>query len=592
MSTSRKPTIATAAITVAALLGLAACGGADTDTGSGAGGDDATDQEDGVVVDDDGWALHTGAAESGGVVTVLGGVDFASFDPAIGVDGNVRNLYVLLYRFLTEYTYNYETQELELVGDLAESWESNEDSTVWTFTLKEGVYFQDGSEITAADVKFGMERAFDPSVRIGDQLLRSSLAGASDYDGIFEEGEGLDSIVVIDDRTIEFHTEGTVAGFPYIVATPPSAPFPADQVDSPGQIGEEPIASGPYQVAEYREGDILVLERNEHWDAQTDPIRPALADGFEFLLNLDSATIDQRMMAAQGSDVNAVQSSTDPLQPANLQQVQSNPELAARTVRTEPTCVWYMGFNMNSEPLDQVEVRQALSLAVDKVSVQNAAGGPALAQVTHDMLLPMIPGREEFNLYPSDEDRGDPEAAAQMLADAGVQDLELTMDVRNLPMWQSMAESVQQAYAEAGVTVNLNVLDAANYYDVIATPSQLGDIAITGVCTRGWLTGQIALENRFHGNRIADSGNLNMSQIDDEEINAALDQARNMADIDEQNAAYSDINEMIMEQAPVVPLLLIADLQMVGENVGGAFANPPRTGYIDYSTLGLKDPEG
>lgn len=591
MTKYSRPTLAV--LSIAALSLTAACGGGDgaADAGNGAGEAEAADASQPRITDD-GWALHTGDPEEGGIVSVLGGVDFASLDPAIGVDGNVRNLYVLLYRYLTEYTYNPDTEEMELVGDLAEDWESNEDSTVWTFTLKEGIYFQDGSPITADDVKFGIERSLDPSLAVGDLLMRSSIEGASEYEGVFEDPDGLDSIVVLDERTIEFHTEGPVAGFPYIMATPPAAPFPADQVETPGQIADTPISSGPYQVASYQEGDVLELERNEHWDVDTDPIRPGYADGYEFLMNLDSATIDQRMMAGQGDDANAVQSSTDPLQPANLQQVQSNPELAERTVRSLPTCVWYMAFNMDSEPLDDPEVRQALNYALDKVSVQNAAGGPSLAEITHDMLLPMIPEAEPLNLYETEDDRGDAEGAAEMLAEAGYEDgLELTMDVRNLPMWQSMAEAVQQSYAEVGVDVTLNVLDAANYYDVIATPSQLGDLAITGVCTRGWLSGQIALENRFHGNRISETGNLNHSQYDSEEVNEALDDARSMTDIDDQNVAYSDINQMIMEDAPVVPLLLIADLQMVGENVGGAFANPPRTGYVDYSHLGLLNPE-
>ncbi|WP_150462700.1 ABC transporter substrate-binding protein [Nesterenkonia ebinurensis] len=585
----RQVRLSLAATSVAVLALVSACGNGETEPETA--GDEGLGTTERILTDD-GWALYTGDPQEGGTVTVLGGVDFASFDPAIGVDGGVRNLYTLLYRFLTEYTYDIETGEMELVGDLAESWESNDDSTVWTFTLKEDIYFEDGSPITAEDVKFGVERALDPSVRIGDQLMRNAIEGAADYEGIFEDSDGLDSIVVIDERTIEFHTGDPVAGFPYIMGTPPSTPFPADQVETPGQIADAPIASGPYRIAEYQEGERLTLERNEHWNADTDPIRAAYADGFEFLLNLDNSTIDQRMMAGQGDDADAVQTAANPLQPANLQQVQSNPDMVGRTVRTEPTCVWYMAFNMDNPDLDNLEVRQALNYALDKTSVQNAAGGEALADITHDMLLPMIDGREEFNLYETEGDAGDPELAAEMLAEAGYEDgLELTMDVRNLPMWQSMAEAVQQSYAEAGVDVTLNVLDAASYYDVIGTPSQLGDLAITGVCTRGWLTGQIALENRFHGNRIAESGNLNHSQYDSEETNQALDEAAAMEDIDEQNARYSEINRMIMEDAPVVPLLLIADLQMVGENVGGAFANPARTGYIDYSHVGLLDPE-
>lgn len=578
----------TAVLSIGALALVVGCGGND-----GSGPESGADTPSGEAqLDDGGFAVFTGEPEAGGTVTVLGGVDFRSLDPAVGNDGNVNNLYQLLYRYLTQYTYNPDTEEMELVGDLAEDWESNDDASVWTFTLKEGIYFEDGSEITADDVKFGLERAFDPSLAIGSDYLKTYIDGAAEYPGIFDDSDGLDSIRVIDERTIEFSTDGPMAAFPYILATPPGAPFPADQVDTAEQIGEAPISSGPYKVSSYQQGEQLTLERNEHWDADSDPIRGAYADNFEFLLSLDDSTIDQRLIAQQGGDADAVASSTNPLQAASLAQVQQNPELAERTVRGLPTCTMYLGFNTTIEPLDELEVRQALSYAVDKQSVVNASGGPVLAEVAHDMLLPAVPQREEFVLYDTDDDGGDPQRAEQMLADSGYdQDLEFTMDVRNLPMWQAQAEAVQQAFAEIGVDLTLNVIDAATYYETIQNPSQQSDMAITGWCAGGWYSGQPLLEPLFHGERISETGNNNLSQFDDAEINEAFDAAALLTDIDEQNAAYSDINRMIMEQAPVVPLVRQTGLQMVGDNVGGAFAHPSRTGYIDYSNLGLLDPD-
>lgn len=568
------------------MLVLAACGGGSADSPDAEGGSES------IIDSETGFALYTGEPQQGGVVTVLGGVDFASLDPAMGNDGNVNNFYQLIYRNLTQYRYDVESEEMELVGDLAESWESNDDATVWTFTLKEGIRFEDGSDITAQDVKFGFERAFDPSLAIGSDYLKTYIDGAPDYDGIFEEGEGLDSIVVVDDRTIEFRTAGPMAAFPYVLATPPATPFPADGVDSPGQIQETPIASGPYRVESYAEGDRLTLVRNEEWDAETDPIRPANPDGFEFLFTLDDSTIDQRVIAGQGADASALQSSTNPLQAASLNQVQQNDELSARTVRALPTCTMYMAMDTTTEPLDQLEVRQAIHWAIDKQSVVNSSGGPNLAEVANDMLLPLVPERTEFNLFESPDDAGDAEQARELLAEAGYEDgFELTMDVRNLPTWQAQAESVQQSLAEVGIDVSLNVIDAANYYEQIGTPSQMNDMAITGWCTGGWYSGEPLLTPLFHGDRITETGNPNIAQFDNSEINDLFDQAAVMTDLQEQNQAYAQINELIVEQAPIVPLIRQTNLQMVGEDIGGAFAHPARTGYLSYADLGLKNPE-
>lgn len=580
-------------VTALALV-LAACGNGGGGGDAGGGGGDAGDEPSERLVDEDtGFALYTGPPQEGGTVTVLGGVDFSHLDPASGNDGNVNNLYNLIYRFLTQYTYNPETDELELVGDLAtDTGTANEDSTVWTFTLKDDILFEDGSPITAEDVKFGLERAFDPSLAIGSDYLKTYIDGAPEYNGIFEEPDGLDSIVVIDEQTVEFHLNQPLPAFPYILATPPGAPFPADQVTSPGQIREEPIASGPYRVENYQSGEVLNLVRNENWNPDTDPIRPAYADEYEFLLSLDQSTIDQRMISGQGADADAAASSSNALQAANLAQVQQNPALSERTVRGLPTCTMYMAMNTTKEPLDDVEVRQAINYAVDKTSVVNASGGPLLAEVANDMLLPSVPDREEFNLYETEEDGGDAERAQQMLADAGHENLSLTMDVRALPMWQAQAEAVQQSLSEAGIDVTLNVIDAATYYETIGTPSQQNDLAITGWCSGGWYSGAPLLTPLFHGDRVTESGNSNISQLDDEALNERFDEVGVMADLDEQNQGYSEINRMVMELAPVVPLVRQTNLQMVGENVGGAFAHPARTGYLDYNSLGLIDPAG
>ncbi|MFC7406859.1 ABC transporter substrate-binding protein [Georgenia alba] len=567
-------------------LVLAACSGG----GGGAGGPDGG----AVETDENGFASYTGDPQEGGVVTVLGGVDFSHLDPAMGNDGNVNNLYQLIYRNLTTYRYEPGSEQPELVPDLAtDLGTSNDDATVWTFTLKEGVTFQDGSPITAEDVKFGIERAFDPSLAIGSDYLQTYIEGALDYPGVFEAPEGLDSIRVVDERTIEFHLNQPLAAFPYVLATPPGVPFPADQVTSPQQIQEEPIASGPYRVESYERGEALTLVRNEEWDRETDEVRPARPDGFEFLLGLDQNTIDQRMLSGQGEDANALASSTNPLLAATLSRVQQDPRLMERTIQDLPTCTMYMAMNTTVEPLNDPQVRQAINYAVDKTSVVNATGGPLLATTAHDMLLPSVPGREEFNLYETPDDAGDPQRARQMLADAGHPNgFDLTMDVRAIPKWQAQAEAVQQSLAQVGINVRLNVIDAATYYEAIATTSQQNDLAITGWCSGGWYSGAPLLGPLFDGDRITETGNTNIAQLDDEHINARFDEIAQITDLDQQNAEYAELNREIMELAPVVPLVRETPLQMVGENIGGAFAHPARTGYIDYGSVGLLDPEG
>lgn len=576
-----KETTKKLAMVAAASFILAGCGGGGTTSGHS------------QIDEETGFALYTGEPQKGGKVTILGGVDFSHLDPSMGSDGNVMNMYQLIYRNLTQYKFNRDTGQLELVGDLAEdTGTANSDSTEWTFKLRDGIKFEDGSPITASDVKFGIEHSFDPSIAIGLDYVQTYIKGASDYEGVFKDPKGLDSIQVIDDKTIKFVTNAPMADFPKVLATAPAVPFPKDQVKNADHIQKKPIASGPYKIKEYKPGEVLRLERNENWSQETDDIRPANLDEYEFILSLDQNTIDQRMMSGQGDDKNAISSSTNPVDAANLAQISQNKQLAQRTVQSIPSCNYFMIMNTTKKPFDNQKVRQAMNFAVDKQSVVNASGGPKLAETAPNQLLQSVPDYTADDPFATPEAKGDPEKAKQLMQEAGVSEpVNLTMDVRALPMWQAQAESVQQSLAKAGIKVKLNVIDSSKFYEVIATPEKQNELAISGWCSNGWFSGEPLLGPLFDGKRITPTGNQNQSQINDPKLNKALAEAAVIPDVDQKNKKYIEISKQVQELSPTVPLVRPKPLQMVGENVGGAFANPSRTGYIDYNQLGLIDPE-
>ncbi|GAB3920960.1 ABC transporter substrate-binding protein [Microlunatus endophyticus] len=574
-----------ASVASSALL-LAACGGGG-DTGSTGSG------VQGYMSAKGGYALYTGTPKKGGTVTIFSAVDFAHLDPALGTGGDVTNMMSLIYRQLTGYKYDYKTQKQTLVGDLATSaGTSSKGATVWTYHLKSGIAFQDGTPITAQDVKFGIERAMDPQFSGSSDYMKQYLKGASKYQGYFKDPKGLDSIKIINDTTIEFDLNQPVAGFGYILAQPSTTPFPVGKVSTSTQIDKSPIASGPYEIKSFVHSQKLVMVRNPHWNAKTDPIRPAYPDSFEFVLNLDQNTIDQRLLAGQGKDVDALASSTNPILPSVIPQLNQNPQLKARTVHDLAACTWFLSLKMTAKPLNNLKVRQAINYAVDKTSVVNATGGPDFATVADDMELPNTPGRTDFNLYPTPGHNGDPAKAKQLLAEAGYPNggITLTMDVRGIPQWQAQAEAVQASLAKAGIKVKLNVIDAANFYQVIATPSQQHDMTISGWCATGWNSGLPLLRQHFDGDTITSTGNANYSMLNDPKINAALESAQKLTDESAQDKAFGEANELIMKDAPLVPLLRETPLQMVGSNVGGAFAHENTTGYIGYEDLGLIDP--
>jgi peptide/nickel transport system substrate-binding protein len=529
-----------------------------------------------------------GTPTAGGTLHVLQNTDYSHLDPAQGFDGGVNNFYRLIYRTLTTQSTGEGAAGTEIVPDLAtDTGTPNEDATVWTFTLKDDLYFEDGTPITSADVKFGVERSLDPSIAIGSPYAKIVLDIPEGYQGHYLSGP-LDSIETPDEKTIVFHLNQPYADFPAVVGQAPFTPFPADAGVTTTSIDQQPIASGPYRVTEYQRGSTLVLERNEHWDPETDEVRAAYPDSIEWTFGLDGATIDERMIAGQGDDANAIAGGN--VQAASIARIQT-PELQERTIQGLQGCTTYMPLNTTKPGMDDPLVRQAINYAVDKQAVKDGTGGSQLADIATTMMPPTVAGFTEFDLYPSDDFTGDPEKAKELLAEAGYPDgFEFTLDIRNNPKMQAQAEAIQQSLAKAGITVNFNLIDSATFYEVIGTTSQQHDAAITGWCP-DWASGATFLPPLFEGTQIFEKGNSNVAQLNDPAINARIAEIRAMTDIEEANAAWGELDEQVMELAPAVPLLFEKSVVLVGDNVAGAYSHSGFSGGIDLVSVGLADPE-
>jgi peptide/nickel transport system substrate-binding protein len=188
---------------------------------------------------------------------------------------------------------------------------------------------------------------------------------------------------------------------------------------------------------------------------------------------------------------------------------------------------------------------------------------------------------------------GDVEAAQELLDEAGLSDgFTMTLDIRAQESMQAQGEAVQQALERVGITVKLNLIDTATYYETIGTPSQQNDAAITGWCPDWASSAATFIPPLFDGRNIYEKGNANLAQINDPEINARIDEIKAMTDIDAANEQWGDLDEQILEQAPVVPLMVAKTVSLPGENVTGLYSSAnAATGGIDYVGVGLKDPE-
>ncbi|MEW5535657.1 ABC transporter substrate-binding protein, partial [Streptomyces virginiae] len=193
--------VAAAAVSLVLAGGAAACGPKDGADGAGAAG---------------GKPGAAGAPQKGGTLTVLNSEPQNDFDPARLYTSGGGNVPSLVFRTLTTRNREDGAAGTKVVPDLAtDTGKPNADATEWTYTLKDGLKYEDGTPITTADIKYGIERSFAAELSGGAPYLRDWLVGGDSYEGPYKDGgKGLDSIVVPDARTIVFKLRKPEGEFP------------------------------------------------------------------------------------------------------------------------------------------------------------------------------------------------------------------------------------------------------------------------------------------------------------------------------------------------------------------------------------------
>ena len=262
-----------AAVGVSALV-LAACGGGGSSSSSGS-------------------AAAGGEPQKGGTINVLTlSEQFNHLDPQrnyTGVDLAFASGY--LNRTLTQYKYAPGPDGVTLVPDMAtDTGTANADATEWSFTLRDGVAFQDGTPVTCDDIKYGVSRTFatdiitdGPTYAIDFLDIPKDADGASTYKGPFvtegNDAAAFDKAITCseDGKTITFHLNQPVGDFNYAVTLTAFSPVPKAK-DTGEKYDDAVVSTGPYQITEYTKGQKLVLDRNPNWNPDSDPLRKAYPD--------------------------------------------------------------------------------------------------------------------------------------------------------------------------------------------------------------------------------------------------------------------------------------------------------------------------
>ncbi|MEV5507670.1 ABC transporter substrate-binding protein [Streptomyces orinoci] len=531
-------------------------------------------------------AVIGGTPQRGGTLTVLSGQDFTHLDPARNwvmsdMDFGTR----LLYRTLVTYQAGPGAEGGRLVPDLATDLGTPANGArTWTFHLKEGVKYEDGTPVTAQDIKYNVERSFSPDLPGGADYAARYLAGAEGYQGP-AQGKHLDSIKTPDDHTIVFELRKPFAEFPNATVMPTFAPVPKSQDKGP-RYDNRPFSSGPYRIESYARGKKLVLVRNEHWDAKTDQVRKAYPDKLVVLMGLKPNEIDDRMIAAQGADASAVPWYA--LRPESAAKVLPKAEVRGRMLSESTNCTDMVQMHTGRAPFDQVKVRQAVQYALDRDTILTASGGPAFNDLsTAYMPATLFGGKQPDTLkIPAG---GDVAKAKELLKEAGKPDgfsTRMTVSVGD----KGRAEAIQESLAKAGIKVTIETVDPSAFYATIGDTKNRTDMVYTGWCP-DYPSGSTFLPFVFDGRYIKEKGNSgNHSLFRDQAVMKRMDEIAAMTDAKQANAAWQELDGQILAKAPAVPVLVRRWPLVLGTNIAGAYGQTSFGGQLDYASVGLKDP--
>ncbi len=499
-------------------------------------------------------------APQGGSMIVTYQDDVATLDPAIGYDWQNWSMIKSLFDGLM----GYEPGTTNLRLELAENHDISDDGLVHTFTLKDGIKFHNGREITAEDVKYSLDRVTNPETRSPGAGFFNMIEGFESWNA--GEGDGLSGVKVVDDKTVEITLNRPDATFGHIMALNFASVVPQEAVEASGEdFGREPVGSGAYKLAEWTPGQQLVFERFEDYHREGVP----KLDRITFQIGLEPTVALLRLQQGQ-ADVPG-----DGIPPAQFLQVMNDPAQAEQVVEGGQLHTGYVTMNTQMEPFDDKAVRQAVNMAINKDRIVRIVNGRAVP--ANQPLPPTMPGyAEDYEGYAFD-----PEAAKQKLAEAGYPDgFSTELYVMNVDPNPRIAQAIQQDLAAIGIDAEIRSLAQSNVIAAGGEPDQAPMIWSGGMA---WIA-DFPDPSNFYGPILgcggAVKGGWNWAWYCNEELDARAAEADSMTGPDQADAridAWRQIYLDIMEDAPWVPIFNEQRFTLVSDKMRGddsLFADP------------------
>ncbi len=528
---------------------------------------------------------NNAAGFKGGTLTVYYEKDVEHLDPTRNFVTDSGMIGKLITRSLTDYRYDAKAKKIVLEKDLADSWTSTPDAKSWTFKLKDGLKYEDGTPVKAADIKYNVERSFSADLAEGAPYAKQYL-DCPGYKGPYvagnNGGKGCTAIEVPDDKTITFKLNQPVASFEGTASMKTFSPVPQAK-DTKTQYDNHPVATGPYKIETYTRKKQLTLVRNDQWDPKSDPLRTGLPDKIIFKFGDDPATVDQRLFANGTADQSAV--SLNGVQPENIAKT-NGASVKDRVIESTDICRRYIGFNEQHAIMKDQKLREALYVGLDRNSYRDARGGERLAAVVDSIIPQDMEGYKKdtfWNVPPT----GDQAKAKQLLAQSQYKGQKLVLGTADTGLATKASEAAQASWKAIGVNVDIKKIPGDNYYSTQQQDSSATDLITAGWCY-DWPTLSTIVPSVLGPDTSAPGkaaqNNYSRSPV-------GWDQMKSLqTETDKQKLTdgLSNLYDEIMKTAPLVPTVQDLNVYVSGSNVANAVADPNTGGLPDLTQIGLK----
>ena len=555
------------------VFGLTACGGgSDAPAADSAATEDTADAAGTTdAAGDDAAAVSTANGEK--ILSVQVGPDPETIDPALNsaVDGGN----MLLHSFECLLAVDEDGQ---LVPGQAESWETSEDGLTWTFTLRDGLKWSDGSDLTANDFVYSWKRVCDPMVAA--PYAETVLGMVEGFSEATAEDGDLDALKVeaTDDKTLVVTLTSPCPYFGSLAAFATLSPVQQATVEANGDAwataAETYISNGPFYVSEWVPGSHILMSKNPYyWNA--DAIK---LDGIKWNLIEDA---NASYSAYQTGEVLFIKD----VPTEEIPSLEGNSEFYVDPI----IGTYYLSLNTQKAPFDDARVRKAMSLAIDREYVAgtlmqgtySAAGnfmGPGWIDMDGNQFIDNANGGQPY--IDTTNYEANLEEAKALLEEAGYPGGEgfpsITYSTNDAGYHKVVAEYLQQAWAELGIELSVEVVEWGSF-----TPMRRnGDYESS---RNGWV-GDYSDPSNMLDLLYSTNGN-NDGKFSNADYDAAMDISRTTLDAAERSEALHTAEDILMEEAACIPVAYYNDFWLQSDRITGSWHSPYGYWYFMYADI-------